>query len=407
MIAKSPLKPHVLGLFASLLLLGGCVSGSDGGAAPTFSSEPTGTAGAMDTACIPATQNQGCRNTMQMWCDNSSKTWQQLGTCSAGKECVELPDPTLPGAKIASCEVVVQPDAGSSSGASSGGTSGSSGGTSGGGSSGGAPTGACARWLLDRESRPEGKWTGNPATCEVGELSDDAKDNALKLVNLYRFLAHMPAVVRDSKLDAKAQKCALIMRANNKISHTPPKSWKCWNAEGAEAAKKSNLSTGPGVRAVDRYMVDNGAHNAASLGHRRWILSRSLDKIGVGSTATKSSCLWVIGGKGNAARKWVAWPPDGEVPLAAFGQGGGSIDQTGWSLQSDSVNFSKATIEVTVDGNKQPIQQRLLKGGYGSKYAIAWNPQGWKAQAGSTYHVKVKGSTADFEYDVKVLACGQ
>jgi len=381
---------------AAFLLLAGC--GSDATTYSAAPKKPTGTAGASDSACIPQTQNQGCHNAGRMWCEDTTSTWQNLGSCKQPLQCIELPDPKLPGAKLASCEevVVVPPDAGGTDGGSTGGDDG---GTV-------KPTGVCARWLTDREKLPEGKWTGNSAKCEPGTLSEDAKEAALRLVNLYRFLAHQPAVTRAADLDAKAQACALIMKANGKISHFPTQTWKCWSKDGALAAKKSNLSTGPGVRAVDRYMVDNGAHNAPTMGHRRWILSRTLGPIGVGSSTSKGSCLWVIGGKGNSPRKWVAWPPDGEVPLAAFGQGGGSIDQTGWTLQSDSVSLHNAKVKVTVGGVEKPVKQRPLKSGYGSKHAIAWVPQGWKAQAGTTYHVAIKGASTDFEYDVKVLACG-
>lgn len=364
----------------------GCGTGAESGGA-LFIVAPSGTAGAMDTECIAETQNQGCHGQIQMWCDDTTKTWQTLDSCTSGTQCTELPDPTLPGALIAMCEKVAVAAA------------------DGGGTGGGVQLSVCARWLKDREHLGEGKWTGNATTCKPGSFDEESKDHALKLVNLYRSLAHLPQVTRNPAFDTKAQACALIMRANGKLSHTPTKAWKCWTQDGATAAKKSNISTGPGVRSVDRYMVDTGANNAASLGHRRWILSRSLDKIGIGSTP-KGSCLWVIGGKGKSPRKWVAWPNDGEVPLAAFSQGGGSIDQTGWSLQSDTISFASAKITVTVAGKERPVKQRLLKNNYGSKYAIAWNPNGWKAEAGVTYRVAVTKAAVDFAYEVKVLGCG-
>ena len=391
-------------------LLTACVGGSAAAAAASAGpSTPTGTAGDTDAPCIPATQNQGCHNLQRMWCEDTTSTWQQLGSCASDKRCIELPDPTKPGASLAKCDDIPVPavDAGSTDGSSSGGSS--SGGSSSGGSSsgGGTVTAVCKRWLLDRANLAEGEWTGSKAKCDPGTLSTEAKDIALRLVNLYRFLSHMPEAKRDPELDAKAQQCALMMYANNSITHNPPKSWKCYTADGALAAKRSNLSTGPGVRAVDRYMIDMGAHNKPTLGHRRWILSHSLDCIGVGSSTIKGSCLWVIGGKGSSPRKWVAWPNDGKVPLAAFSAGGSSIDKTGWSLQSDSISFAKAKIVVSSGGKELKTTQWLLKGGYGSKYAIAWTPSGWNTEAGKTYKVEVKGSSADFAYEVEVVDCSQ
>ncbi len=265
---------------------------------------------------------------------------------------------------------------------------------------------ACERWADDRKDLSEGKWDGAIAGCLAGSLSDNAIENTLRVVNLYRFLAALPPVVVNAKKNADAQACALLMRANKKLSHTPPKSWKCWTSAGAAAAKKSNISTAPAVRSVDRYMIDSGSHNAVTLGHRRWILSRTLGPIGVGSTASGSSCLHVIGGKGKVKVAYTPWPPAGPVPLAAMRPyKGGAVDHTGWSVQSDSINLNGATVKVTTNGSPLPVKTRPLKPFFGSKYALAFVPSGWKAEAGRTYKVEVGGIGAPFSYEVEVLGC--
>ena len=53
---------------------------------------------------------------------------------------------------------------------------------------------ACARWNADTANVSEGTWSGSVAACEVGDISADGRENALRLFNLVRWLADLPAV---------------------------------------------------------------------------------------------------------------------------------------------------------------------------------------------------------------------
>jgi uncharacterized protein YkwD len=263
----------------------------------------------------------------------------------------------------------------------------------------------CARWQADRADRAEGTWTGATATCDAGSIPDSAVANTLKAVNLARFLADLPAVDHDPTLDAHAQACSLLMAANQGLSHAPPPTWACYTAEAADAAQHSNLSSEPAVVSVEDYLIDSG--NDDTLGHRRWILANSLGPIGIGGT-DGPSCLWVIGGTGKAGKAWTAWPAPGAFPLAAMRDGWNeTLDQTGWSIQSDALNLDKAVIHVTSDGNALAVTTRVLKPYYGSEHAIAFTPQGWQSQPGKTYHVEVSGISQGFSYDVQVVDCAK
>ena len=300
-----------------------------------------------------------------------------------------------------------------SGGAQTSGGAKSSGGSSAGGvanagasgsSSAGAPMGAtelCDRWKSDRMNLREDAWTGNAANCEAGDMSATSRDTVLRLVNLYRAIAQLPAVTLDATRNQQDQACALMMQANGTIDHEPPDTWKCYSADGAKAAGSSNLSSTSAVSAVDGYMLDPG--NATTIGHRRWILSNSLGPIGVGSTG-KYSCMWTLNGTGKAGKQWMAWPSAGVFPLEAFAVSRQSIDSTGWSLQSDSINLAGAQVAVTFNGVSQLVTVTQLDPNYGSRYAIRFNPMGWTSAAG-TYHVSVTGIATPIEYDVNVVAC--
>lgn len=263
----------------------------------------------------------------------------------------------------------------------------------------------CSRWTADRADMSEGSWSGNVGACDAGDISADGRANALRLLNLHRFMVGLPEVTTDPGRDAMAQECALMMHANGSLSHNPPMGWSCYSGDGATAAGNSNISTGPGVLSVDLYMVDPG--NATTLGHRRWILSNSTGPVGLGSTSDYS-CMWVLGGAGGGTNEWTAWPSPGPFPFEAIAPlGFSSLDQTGWSVQSDSIDLSGANVTITVGGDPRPVTVTTLLPGYGSSSAISMIPNGWTAQPDTTYHVLVDGiGGGPIEYDVQIVDCG-
>jgi uncharacterized protein YkwD len=263
----------------------------------------------------------------------------------------------------------------------------------------------CARWKAERGSLAEGTWSGDVATCQAGDMAPEARDNALRVLNLYRSLAGLTPLTMSDAGNKLAQDCALLMRANNTITHTPPSSFKCYTAEAARTAGSSSLSSGPAVGSVDGYMIDPG--NATTMGHRRWILSSWLQEVGFGS-ADRFSCQYQPARPraGSGGKAWVAWPPAGQVPLQAFGgRFLGTIDQTGWTVQSDTVSLQTAQVKVTVAGEERPVMTARLGAGYGSMHALRFTPTGWTSKAGETYHVALSGTSMPIEYDVEVVDC--
>jgi hypothetical protein len=260
------------------------------------------------------------------------------------------------------------------------------------------PLAVCARWTGDRGTLTEGTWSGDVATCTAGEVSADGHDSALLLMNLYRWLARLPEVTDEASRNADAQACALMQHANGMLSHTPPPTWACYTASGANGAGTANIAAGPGVIAMDMYMSDFG--NPTTIGHRRWILANSTGPVGLGST-NSYSCLVILTGTGNAGEPWMAWPPPGPFPAEAAAM----VAMTGWTIQSDSIDVGAGTATITVAGVVQPVTQVVLAGGYGSAYAINLIPMGWSAQPGTTYHVEVTGITPTIAYDVDIVDC--
>ena len=291
------------------------------------------------------------------------------------------------------------------SGASNGGASAGGGGAGGAVSGDRSPAATCMRWKADTANVSEGTWSGSVDTCMAGDISADGRENALRFFNLIRWLADLPTVMTEDTRNQQAQACALMMTANKMLSHMPPIDWKCYSDLGAKGASTSNISGGPGVSSVLDYMVDTG--NETTFGHRRIILSNELGPIGLGSAGKGgSSCMQNIGGTGKATKAWMAWPPPGAFPFQAYADTyKRSLDATGWSIQSKSIDLSAAQVTVMSGGAAKPVKVEQLTGNYGNNKAIRIVPDGWKAAAGSTYAVSVSGTATPIAYEIQLVDC--
>ena len=262
----------------------------------------------------------------------------------------------------------------------------------------------CARWQDVRAALVDGTWSGDVGSCSPGDVSSDGRDSSLALWNLYREMAGHGPITTDAGLDANAQDCALIQQANGYLTHTPASSATCYTSSGASAAGLSNIASTNVVDAIDLYMIDPG--NSTTLGHRRWLLSNGLATVGIGGTSSYS-CHTVIGaGGGGTSKEWTAWPPAGPVPEEVWTVSWDHLDDTGWSLQSDSLALGSGTVTVTGDdGSTLPMTVSSLISGYGSTHALSMIPDGWTVEAGRSYTVSVSGLSSPVDYTVDVVDC--
>ncbi len=120
------------------------------------------------------------------------------------------------------------------------------------------------------------------STCRAGTIKQIDKDNYLTLINEIRALHNLKPILYNSDEDIKMQESALMMNANNALSHNPNSSWPCYTPNGASGAGSANLAIGYNnifSTVVDGWLIDN---NVDTLGHRRWILYAGLQDSAIG-----------------------------------------------------------------------------------------------------------------------------
>jgi hypothetical protein len=194
-------------------------------------------------------------------------------------------------------------------------------------------------------------WTGSISGCDPGTVSQAFRDATLARINYFRAMAGVPStVVFTDTNNTRAQAAALIMSAQNDLSHTPPTTWSCWSDAGRIGAGYSNLilgSTGP--EAIDDLMYDGGPGNAFT-GRRRKMLLPSLAEMGTGSVpataghpAAQAELAGARPGTVTPRDGFVAWPPKGYVPY--------QLVYPRWSFMLSGADFSSATVSMTGPGN--------------------------------------------------------
>jgi uncharacterized protein YkwD len=257
-------------------------------------------------------------------------------------------------------------------------------------------------------------WTGNPVTCNEGTTSPAFRQAIRLRINYFRAMAGVPGDVGLSDAyNRKAQKAALMMSVNNQLNHTPPPTWICYSADGAQAAGSSNLFLGVySVDAIDGYMYDPGSGNYF-VGHRRWILYPQTEWMGTGDIPPvngypAANALWVFdqfGTRPATREEFVAWPPPGYVPYP--------VVFPRWSFAYGGADFSSTSVSMTLGGNAIAVIPDVVVNGFGEN-TFVWEPQVPFGTAPLTdldytvsiHNVNISGSLRSFVYHVIIFNPG-
>ena len=247
--------------------------------------------------------------------------------------------------------------------------------------------------------------TATVSSCMPGTNASAFQDAVLRRINWYRAMAGLFAgVTNDSTFSSKDQQAALMMSANNNLSHTPSNSWTCWSSDGTDAAANSDIALGStGPDAITDYIKDAGSNNV-SVGHRRWLLYPQTKVMGTGDipaqgTNNSANATWIFDGNYGGPRpptapSFVSWPPPGYVPY--------QVVFPRWSFSYPHANFTNGanSTTVTMQSNGVPMAVRLeTYGNSAGENTLVWVPAGLDA---TNYSVKFPFSGADTVYTVTI-----
>ena len=273
-------------------------------------------------------------------------------------------------------------------------------------------------------------YTAQPdlAHCTAGVLRTEAKAAFLSAFNALRALHGLAPVRYNAAADRAAGEAAMIMAANDALSHDPPPSWKCWSAAGAGAAGSSNLLGGVSSPYLG-YEDDNAIlaewlieGDSDAIGHRRWLFDPYLDQTAFGrfiavlpgGERVDSAVMKVFDFPANSPvdppvdsgpndwrrtrsqgtiPEFVAWP-QGEYPRVFFSPRARfsfSISQNPADVDAPGApDFSDAVVSISDGDHLLPVRDQLWDNeGYGVANCLSWRIDG--IVPGKTYAVTISG----------------
>ena len=263
-------------------------------------------------------------------------------------------------------------------------------------------------YLGSEVSDEELGWTGKKESCDAGSVSELAHQRLVQRLNYVRRLAGLPDQCElRTEFNKLCQEAALIMHANNNLSHYPPKDWKCYSDNGAKGAGNSNISWGTSsyhsTNALMGQVSDDGSNY--QVGHRRWILYPYRKVYGHGSTKN-TMVLWSLGGTDCSypdsstniyKTKPVCWPPKDYVPA--------DLIPRRWSFGLIYGEFETAEVSMKQNGKPIKVKKEALSVGFGSN-TLVWIPEINPKVKQSTFEVTIKkvktnsGETKNYTYKV-------
>lgn len=240
------------------------------------------------------------------------------------------------------------------------------------------------------------------ASCTSGIPSDSEKKKVLDRINYLRSIHKLKPVVYDEKDDEIAAECALVIAANQKLSHKPENSWKCWSQEAYDGCDSSNIfiqwanhdiSDLDSTEIVDAFFTDE---DVESLGHRRWLIDPWLEHVSFGradyydgsSNSVVGSAIKVINNDrqniSDTDIEFVAYPFH-EYPSELYNDNvmmSFSVikDKLNKYSNGTNLNLASAAIAITDPDNKTMKVKNILfdTDGYGVPNNVRWFAEGVK-----------------------------
>lgn len=132
--------------------------------------------------------------------------------------------------------------------------------------------------------------------CYAGKLSAKFRNEFLNELNTVRALHGLPSITYDYAREDEMMQTALILAANNILTHYPEANTNCYSDIGAVGARTSSLEMGVRQNKHDYSPAEsiiNMVHDklnlfAGDVGHRLWMLNPFLQKSAYGSVNSPS-----------------------------------------------------------------------------------------------------------------------
>ena len=127
--------------------------------------------------------------------------------------------------------------------------------------------------------------------CQAGRPSEAERQLFINTLNEIRTLHNLPKVRYDQAYEDQMMQASMLLAVNEKTSHYPDGTWRCFSDIGYQGASTSNLNFVQAYQPLASYGADTHVinwlieKNSTSIGHRRHILSPFLSKTAYGEVS--------------------------------------------------------------------------------------------------------------------------
>jgi hypothetical protein len=279
----------------------------------------------------------------------------------------------------------------------------------------------CERWQADRPQVATSLQMPQAQSCDPGMSATNSLEDALRRLNLYRWLGGAQPLALDAEWNDYARACAIIQSyIGPEISHFPAMDAPCFTEKGYTASGQSQLAYGQPnpAAAIDALIYDDGDNNFHVLGHRQGMLLPGTSTVGLGFAQPAN------GPPATCVRTFDDSPvdrPPGLPGIYTFPSPG----HQPWELVADSTymmtsNALEWSVTLPVDTDSTNGKVRLLRlrgstwedvpvtaGPYtDARFFGMWINPGLPVVEPGSYAVIVSGtSVGDFGYQIVLEQC--
>ena len=267
-------------------------------------------------------------------------------------------------------------------------------------------------------------WDGQTQKCICGTLESEIYKKAEDRINFFRLACGLKEVKLNSSFNIEAQSAALLVKANNQLTHYPTQEMKCYNQSSTNGCHKSCLGftdfkNFKETSFVTGFIQDFGTNNYF-VGHRKWILYTKLTEFGYGATDNSEALLTADGVSNDSINlpQYIAYPWNGYVPINLI------FPKWSFSIPEDkNVDFSQATVTMYDSNGKLINAVKLQEKKNFLDHTLVWTANGLFTDYDINYgknrleengfldkkirvlirYVKIDGINKQFEYFVEPI----
>lgn len=242
----------------------------------------------------------------------------------------------------------------------------------------------------------------------LGELTEETKQDALNMLNLYRYIAGVPLVSVTEEAQNYAQGAALVSAINQCLQHHPERpegmedemfSQAFYGAANANLARSSNVLS----QTIFVYMLEIGGD--PDFGHRYRLLEYETSEVGFGIAKSETSGYYsaTYTNMSMGRKDRIISYPGQNQPLEYFGPGYAWTVSIPESVDESAINVRVANVKTKEEWNFNKSAHNLRLDTMGSQCVRAIFAPSTDYREGDQYKVEVTGIENPISYEVNMF----